>query len=355
MTTLVPPSDSGQVVHANVSSALPVPPSDEALVPAPGCPRVPVSPLDPAPMSGDTTGETPIPVAPTDTSHSPWGGNPPGSEIVGVRTQHVGGLQEHVARLGEVRGRELCRTSPMVALKVAALAGGGAFAAGAVAGWFVLHKVSSIVILTDQGVVLALAGGVFALTVAAAVAGYATARWRHARSIPAKGRIGAKGVGFLLALVATVGIAAAFAPWSFPSANVLAVSPLALGLYLAQGEVVGGLVVYSKDNEAIAYLKTNRDQWVAATIPRSAVAVVDQDIASGITFPQGEIARAVGDGQQAALRADRERLWLWVGAMAVWAAAVGVVQRHRWRNAPWPAPVAGDTLRSMVRFYAQQP
>ncbi|HYA69295.1 MAG TPA: hypothetical protein VED63_11235 [Acidimicrobiales bacterium] len=242
----------------------------------------------------------------------------------------------------------------MVALKGAALAGGGAFAAGGVVGWFVLHTASPIVTWTEQGVVLALVGGVFALTVVGALAGYTTVRWLHARSIPAKGRIHAKGVGLLLALVASMGVVAALAPWRFPSATVVVVSPLELGVYLSQGEVVGGLVVYGTDNDAVAYMKTSPGQWVAATIPRSAVAIVDEDIAGGIAYTEGELARIVGNGQQAALRTGTERLWLWVGAMASWAVVAGFVQRRQWQSAPWSAPVARGTLRSLVKFYAHQ-
>ncbi len=242
----------------------------------------------------------------------------------------------------------------MVALKTAVLAGCGAFAAAAIVGWFLLHMMPTVVTVTDQRVVLAIVGGAFALTVATGTAGYFTARWRHAHSIPAKGMIGARAVGLLVAIVAVGSVVMALQPWRFPSANVRSVSPLVLGEYLAQGQVAGGLVVYAKDDEAVAYLQTNLRQWIAATIPQTAAVAVNQEISKGLTYSRGAVATEVGDGQQGALRTGSERLWLVIGAMGLWAVAVGVIQRYRWRDAPWPAPVASDTLRSMVRFYARQ-
>lgn len=169
-------------------------------------------------------------------------------------------LQERVARVRQVQGRLLCQRSPVVALKATALAGCGAFATGVASGWFVLHKESILVTSTDQRVVLTLVSGVFALTVGAGTAGYATARWWHARTIPSKGRVGASGLGLLLALVVAGAVVATLQPWSFPSANVAVASPLVVGLDLAQHQVSGGLMVYGKDNTVVVYLRTTRGE-----------------------------------------------------------------------------------------------
>ncbi len=240
----------------------------------------------------------------------------------------------------------------MVALKLGALAGFGAFVAGAVVGWFVLHTMPILVTSTDQRVVLSLVGGVFALTVAAGTAGYVTARWWHARTISSKGRVRATGVGLVLALVGAGGVAATLQPWSFPSANVVVVSPLVAGAYLAQHRVTGGLIVYSKDSTAVAYLHTTRGRWIEAAIPQSAEAAVYDEIpvSAGITYTQGAIAREIGGGQRAALRNGTEWLWLMVGFLGVWTAVGTVAQRRRWRDAPWLAPITSDTLQAIARL-----
>ena len=230
-------------------------------------------------------------------------------------------------------------------------AGCGAFVAGAAVGWFVLHQMPTLVTLSDQGVVLSLVVGVFVLTLAAGTAGYATARWWHARSIPSRGRVRALGVGLLLVVAAAGGVMATLQPWRFPSADVLVVSPLAAGEYLAQHQVVGGLIVYQND-APVAYLRTALGTWVEAAISRSAVLAVDQGIPASPGYTTEGIAREIGDGQPGALRTGTEWLWLLVGVMGAWTAALAVVQRRRWRQAPWPAPVASDTLRAMARASA---
>ena len=164
----------------------------------------------------------------------------------------------------------MCRRSPVVALKAAALAGWGAFVGGAAAGWFVLHTMPSLVTSTDQPVVLSLVGGVFALTVATGTAGYAAARWWHARTIASQGRVRATGIGLVLALVVAGGAVGALQPWSFPSAHVVVASPLVVGEYLAQHQVTGGVMVYGKDNTAVVYLHTTQGKWIEAAIPPSA-------------------------------------------------------------------------------------
>jgi len=219
----------------------------------------------------------------------------------------------------------------------------------------VLHTMPSLVTSTDQPVVLSLVGGVFALTVATGTAGYATARWWHARTIPCKGRVRAVGVGLVLALLGAGGAVAALQPWSFPSARVVVVSPLVVGEYLAQHQVAGGLMVYGKDNTAVAYLHTSQGRWIEAAIPPSAIATVYQEIpiSPHVTYTQGRVAREIGGGQQDALRNDTEWLWLIIGVMGAWAVACAVAQRLRWRNAPWPAPVTDDTLRAIERAHAR--
>jgi len=243
----------------------------------------------------------------------------------------------------------------VVALKAAALAGCGAFVAGTVTGWFVIHKESILVTSTDQPVVLRLVSGIFVLTVAAGTAGYATARWWHARTIPSKGRVGATGLGLLIAFVVAGAVVATLQPWSFPSANVVVVSPLIVGVNLAQHQVAGGLMVYGKDNSAVAYLRTTRGKWVEAAIPQSAEAAVYQEIpvSAGATYTQGEIARAIGGRQEGALWRRTERLWFVVGVMGSWTAALAVAQRRRWRNAPWPASVGNDTVQAIARALAR--
>jgi len=236
-------------------------------------------------------------------------------------------------------------------MKAAGLAGCGAFMAGAAVGWLVLNQMPTLVTVTDQRVVLTLVGGLFVLTAIAGTAGYATARWWHARSIPSRGRVRATAVGTLVALVAAGGVVASVQPWCFPSAHVLVVSPLAAGEFLAQHQVVGGLVVSSND-APVAYLRTAMGTWIEAAISRSAVMAVDQAIPAASGYTPESIAREVGDGQQGALRTGTEWLWLVVGVMGAWAAALAVVQRRRWRQAPWPAPVASDTLRAMARAYS---
>jgi len=204
--------------------------------------------------------------------------------------------------------------------------------------------------VTDQRVVLTLVGGFFALTAIAGTAGYATARWWHTRSIPSKGRVRATGVGILLALLAAGGVVASVQPWRFPPAHLLVVSPLAAGEYLEQHQVVGGLIVYQNDAR-VAYMRTAMGTWIEAAISRSAVMAVDQAIPASPGYTPGGIGREIGDGQQGALGTDTEWLWLVVGVMGAWAAMLAVVQRRRWHQAPWAAPVANDTLRAMARAY----
>ena len=262
-------------------------------------------------------------------------------------------LEEHVRRLGQERGAHLCATSPKVARRAGALAACGAPIAGIACFVFLLRAMPGVVIVTSEHQIGWLVGGVIAMAVATVFAGYALARWRHSVSIPAKGEIRAKGLGLLLALVAAGGVALAIAPWWFPSAKVVVVPPLVLGQDLAQGDVVGGLVVSIPHHEPVAYVKRNQGAWVAATISPSAVGTVGHHIPRTITFTRDEIAREVGDGQQSALRADVERLWLVVGVMVILGVAAMVIQRRRWRSAPWPAPVPEDTQRAMARVYAQ--
>ena len=133
-------------------------------------------------------------------------------------------LQERVARVRQVQGRLLCQRSPLVALKASALAGCAAFATGVASGWLVLRTMPTLVTSSDQRVVLTLVGGVFALTVTAGTAGYASARWRHGRTIPAHGRIGARGPGLLMALLAAGGVLLTVQPWHFPPTSVVSVS-----------------------------------------------------------------------------------------------------------------------------------
>ena len=284
----------------------------------------------------------------------PGGGWDP-SNPAGIGPMSSLKLQERVTRVRQVQGRLLCRRSPVVALEAATLAGSGAFVAGVVGGWFVLRKIPTLVTSTDQLVVLTLVGGVFALTVTAAVAGYATARWRHARTIVSQGRVGASGIGLLFALIAATGVLSSVAPWGFPSTNVLAVSALRAGEYLAQHQVAGGSVLFGNENIPVAYLRTTGGDWVEATIPQSAVAVVDQEISlsSGTTYTRSDIAEAIGGGQQRAVRARATWLWLVVGAMAAWTALPVSAQRRRWRGAPWLAPIAEDTLRAIAQAHAE--
>ena len=309
-------------------------------------------------MQGTTppTGQTPTGVVRIDAT-APFGPVSPGAlGSAGIEPKPFPPeLQARVARIRQVQGRFLCRRSPVVALKAAALAGGGAFVAGAAVGWFVLHTMPSLVTSTDQRVVFSLVGGVFALTVATGTAGYATARWWHARTIPSKGRVRATGVGLVLALVVAGGAVAALQPWSFPPAHVVVVSPLVVGEYLAQHEVTGGLMVYGEDNTAVAYLHTTLGKWIEAAIPPSAIATVYQEIpvSPRVTYTQGGIARGIGGGQQDALRNGTEWLWLMVGVMGAWTVACAVAQRRRWRHAPWPAPVTDDTLQAIERAHVR--
>lgn len=242
-----------------------------------------------------------------------------------------------------------------MALEAAALAGSGAFVAGVIGGWFVLHRIPTLVTSSDQRVVLTLVGGVFALTVTAGAAGYATARWRHARTIVSRGRVGAWGIGLLFAFTAAVGVLGSMQPWWFPSTTVHSVSALRAGEYLAQHQVAGGSVLFGKANIPVAYLRTTGGSWVEATIPPSAVAAVDQEISlsSGTMYTRSDIAGAIGGGQQRAVRARAERLWSVVGVMAVWTALSVSAQRRRWRGAPWLAPIAEDTLRAIARAHAE--
>ena len=242
-----------------------------------------------------------------------------------------------------------------MALEAATLAGSGAFVAGVVGGWFVLHKIPTLVASTDQRVVLTLVGGVFALTAMAGAAGYATARWHHARTIVSRGRVGASGIGLLFAFIAATGVLASMQPWRFPSTTVHSVSALRAGEYLAQHQVAGGSVLFGKENIPVAYLRTTGGIWVEATIPQSAVAAVDQEISlsSETMYTRSDVAEAIGGGQQRAVRTRAERLWLAVGAMAVWTVLSVSTQRRRWRGAPWLAPIAEDTLRAIARAHAE--
>jgi len=242
-----------------------------------------------------------------------------------------------------------------VALEAAALAGSGAFVAGVVGGWFVLRQIPTLVTSTDQRVVLTLVGGVFAMTVTAGTAGYASARWRHARTIVSRGRVRASGIGLLFALVAAAGVLGSMQPWRFPATTVVSVSALRAGEYLAQHQVAGGSVLFGKENIPVAYLRTTGGNWVEATIPQSAVAAVDQEISlsSHTMYTSGDIAEAIGGGQQRAVRARAEWLWSVVGVVAAWTALSVSAQRRRWRGAPWLAPIAQDTLRAIARAHAE--
>ena len=133
------------------------------------------------------------------------------------------------------------------------------------------------------------------------------------------------------------------------------VSPLVAGAYLAQHHVTGGLIVYSKDSTAVAYLHTTPGRWIEAAIPQSAEAAVYNEIpiSADITYTQGTIAREIGGGQQAALRNGTEWLWLMVGVLGVWTAVGAVAQRRRWRDAPWLAPITSDTLQAIARAHAR--
>ncbi len=239
----------------------------------------------------------------------------------------------------------------MVALEAAAMAGSGAFITGAVVGWFVLNAMPTVVTLTDQRVVLTLVGGIFALTVAAGTAGYAIARWRHRHSIISKGRVRATGVGLLVALVGAGVSVTTLQPWWFPSAHVLVVPPLVAGEYLALHEVTGGLVFDGKDDVPVLYLQTTRARWIDAAIPQSAVLAVEQAIlaAHGLPYTPGQVALGVGGGQQGALRSRAEWLWFVVGVVGAGTVVLAIAQRRQWRNAPWPAPVAADTVRAIAR------
>jgi len=241
-----------------------------------------------------------------------------------------------------------------VALEAAALAGCAAFAAGAASGWFVLHKTPTLVTSSDQRVVLTLVGGVFALTVTAGTASYVTARWRHARTIPSRGRVGATGSALLLALTAVGGVLVTGQPWRFPSTNVVSISTLRAGEYLALHEVSGGAVLYGKGNIPVAYLHTTMGTWIETMLPQSAVAAVVQDISAspGITYTSAQIAQGIGGSQQRVIRERTEWLWLLVGGMGAWTAVLGFAQRRRWRDAPWLAPIADDTMMAMERAQA---
>src|ERR1700680_4371890 len=150
---------------------------------------------------GGATDEVPV-VEIDESVPSPGAGQGSARPVAIEAPPLAAGLQQRVTRIRQVQGRLLCRRSPVVALEASALAGCGAFAAGVASGWFVLHKMPTLVTSSDQRVVLTLVGGVFALTVTAGMAGYVTARWRHARTIPFLGRIGATGSGFLFVLTA---------------------------------------------------------------------------------------------------------------------------------------------------------
>ena len=201
-------------------------------------------------------------------------------------------LQERVDRVRQVQGRLLARRSPVVALEASALAGCAAFVAGVASGWLVLRTVPTLVTSSDQRVVLTLVGGVFALTVIAGTAGYATARWRHARTIPSRGRVGARGPGLLVALLGAGGVLLTVQPWHFPPTNVVSVSALRVGEYLALHQVVGGAVLFGKGNTPVAYLHTTGGSWVEATLPQSAVAAVVDEIgvSPDMTYTRGDVA-----------------------------------------------------------------
>jgi len=242
----------------------------------------------------------------------------------------------------------------VVALEAAALAGCGAFVAGAASGWFVLRKTPTLVTSSDQRVVLTLVGGVFALTVTVGTASYVTARWRHARTIPSLGRVGAMGSALLLVLTAVGGVLVTVQPWRFPSTDVVSASTLRAGEYLALHEVTGGAVLYGKGNTPVAYLRTTMGTWIEAMLPQSAVAAVVHDISvpPGITYTRAQIAEGIGGSQQRAIRERAEWLWLLVGGTGAWMAVLGFAQRRRWREAPWLAPIADDTVRAMARAQA---
>jgi hypothetical protein len=300
-----------------------------------------------AAVTENPTGEIPV-------FRSPAGVRRLDSTTLGGPEGSASLLEEHLRRLGQERGAHLCRTSPKVARRAGALAAPGALLAGIAITVFLVRAMPAVVIVTTEYEIAWLAAGVVALMVATAFAGYALARWRHSVSIPANGETRSKGVGLVLAVLAAGGVALAMAPWWFPSAKVLDVEPLALGQYLAQPGVVGGLVVSMPHHEPVAYVKTKQGLWVASTISPSVVGAVEQHIPRTATFTRGEVAREVGNGQQSALRTDVERLWLVVGAMAIFGVAIMVVQRRRWRSAPWPAPVADDTVQAIARVYAHR-
>lgn len=279
------------------------------------------------------------------------GGDPSVPAAIGL-TSLSPELQERVARVRQVQGRLLCRRSPLVALEASALAGCGAFVTGAASGWLVLRTMPTLVTSSDQRVVLTLVGGVFALTVTAGTAGYATARWRHARTIPSRGRAGAGGPGILIALLAAGGVLLTVQPWHFPPTNVVSVSAFRVGEYLALHQVAGGAVLFGKGNTPVAYLQTAGGSWVEATLPQSAVAaVVDEiSVSPGMMYTRGDVAQGIGARQQRAIRGRTEWLWLAVGAAGASAALCTFAERRRWRNAPWLAPITDDTVRAMARL-----
>jgi len=262
-------------------------------------------------------------------------------------------LDEHVRRIGQERGAHLCRRSPRVARRAGALAACGGLAAGVGVMVFLLRAMPIVVMVTSEHQIAWLGGGILALCIVVAIAGYGVARWRHSTAIPARGEIRAKGVGLLLAVVAALGVVAATGPWSFPSATVTGVAPVVLGLDLSQGDVVGGAIVASPHHEPVVYLKTRSGAWVSASIGPGAVGAVTHDLAGKVPYTAGEVARMVGNAQQGALHTDVERLWLVAGAMALLAVVAIVIERRRWRSAPWPAKVADDTVRAVARVYAQ--
>lgn len=307
----------------------------------------------PEPTGDRATGEVPV-VGIGQSVPSPLAGRGSSSPVAIESTSLAPELQQRVTRIRQVQGRLLCRRSPVVALEASALAGGGAFAAGVAGGWFVLHRMPTLVTSSDQRVVLTLVGGVFALTVTVGAAGYVSARWRHARTIPLLGRVGATSSALLVALIAVGGVLITVQPWRFPSTNVVSVSTLRAGEYLALRQVAGGAVLYGTANIPLAYLRTTTGTWVEARLPQRSVAAVVQDLSVSpiVTYTRGQIARGIGGSQQDAIRQRTEWLWLMIGVMGVSTAVLGSAERRKWREAPWLAPIADDTVRAMARAQA---
>jgi hypothetical protein len=251
-------------------------------------------------------------------------------------------IAEQISRLRLARGRQLCRRSPEVALGAGVLTLSLTLVASIAIVWVCLARMPTLVLSASRAPVLEFVSAAGAVALLAAVASYATARWVHARSIPARGKTGAVRVGLLMSLVAIAGLLGAIRPWSFPSANVLVVPPLVAAQYIILHEATGGMVIY-RDDTPVAYVQTAAGKWVEASVPPSATDVVVTGLpTSGPASTLNGVVVGIGGPQLAALRAVRDRLWFVAGALALWAAVAGVVQRRLWRRGPWSVPGPGD-------------